>query len=354
MSEIKVPKGLVGVVVDSTSICTTDAEGNLVYRGYSVVDLVRKKTFEEVAYLVVYGDLPSRDQLHNFNSRLLSKTEPDRRVIEVMQILKEHDLMKNLRSMISLYPVASRDNSVVFEEIISKLPSIIAHSYSIASGKPLRGSDLETYSGRFYGLITGDSDRKKATFLAKLMILYLEHEFNASTFALRVAASTLTDPASAITVALGTLKGPLHGGANAEILDFFKSFNDENEARAYVDRQLEEGKKMMGFGHRVYKQRDPRAQLVKELLRELNPDSSDLKIAEAIETRVWEKKHLAANLDFYAAILMDELGIPQELYTAIFAAARIFGWWAHYMEQLNDNKLIRPSSEYTGPRDRKI
>lgn len=354
MSEIKVPKGLVGVVVDSTAICTTDTDGNLVYRGYSVVDLVRKKSFEEVAYLVVNGDLPTPSQLQEFNSRLIKNPEPDHRVIEVMNTLKEHDLMKNLRSMISLYPIESRDTSAVFEELISKVPSIIAHSHAVSAGKPLNKSDSRTYSGRFYELLTGNHDRKRAEFLSKLMILYLEHEFNASTFALRVAASTLTDPASAITVALGTLKGPLHGGANSEILDFFKGFDNESEARAYVDRQLDAGKKIMGFGHRVYKEKDPRAEIVKEILRELNRDSRDLKIAEAIETRVWDKKHLPANVDFYAAILMDELGIPQDLYTAIFAASRIFGWWAHYVEQINDNKLIRPASEYSGPRDRTI
>ena len=352
MTEISVPKGLVGVIVDKTAICTTDAEGNLVYRGYKTVDLVNKKTFEEVAYLVVHGDLPNSNQLKEFNEMLVNSGEIDSRVLKIIDLLKEKDIMKNLRSMISLYPYKSADPEHFLSEIIAKVPGIIAHSYAAETGKSVGRSEASSYSGRFYQMITGNTDARKSQFLSKLMILYMEHEFNASTFVLRVAASTLTDPASAFTSALGTLKGPLHGGANAEILDFFKSFRNEDEAVKFVDAQLESGKKVMGFGHRVYKQKDPRAQLVKQLMKELNPDSKELRIAEAIEARVWEKKHLPANLDFYAAILMDQLGIPQDLYTAIFAAARVFGWWAHYEEQLSDNKLIRPSSEYVGPKDR--
>ena len=354
MSEITVPKGLVGVVVDRTAICTTDAEGNLVYRGYSAVDLVQKKSFEEVAYLVVNGELPDREELKRFNAMLISKGSLDPRVIQVIDIMKERDLMKGVRSIISLYPYTSATNEELLPEIIAKVPAIIAFSHASSTGRKVHESHSDTYSGRFYEMITGNSDTRRSSFLSKLMILYMEHEFNASTFVLRVAASTLTDPASAFTAALGTLKGPLHGGANAEILDFFKSFRSTDEAIKYVDSQLESGKKVMGFGHRVYKQKDPRAQIVKQLLRELNPESRELAIAEAIEARVWEKKHLPANLDFYAAILMDQLGIPQELYTAIFAASRVFGWWAHYLEQLSDNKLIRPSSEYVGPKNRTL
>ncbi|MEM0158134.1 MAG: citrate/2-methylcitrate synthase, partial [Thermoplasmataceae archaeon] len=256
-----------------------------------------------------------------------------------------------LRSLVSLYPYVSTVEDDLMLEMAAKFPEIISASYRISHGmQPLHDSE-GSYAERLYYLITGNKDRRKASFLETLMILYMEHEFNASTFALRVTASTLADPVAAFTTALGTLKGPLHGGANSEILDFFEQFEDEEDAVKYVDRTLDKGEKVMGFGHRVYKRLDPRAQLVKEKLKELAPDSKMVKIAEAVERRMWEKKSIPANVDFYAAIYMDLLGIPNDFYTPIFAASRVFGWIAHYREQLQDNKLIRPASKYVGPRD---
>ena len=354
MAEIVVPRGLANVIVDKTAIATTDESGNLLYRGYRTVDLVEKKDFEDAAYLIVYGKIPDREEKNSFLLKLKENFGVSEEVRKVISILKEEDLMRSLRSLVSLYPYRNTDNDDLMIEMAAKFPEFISLSYRLSHGlepiKPIDG----TYPERFYHLITGKHDKIKAKYLGMLMILYMEHEFNASTYALRVTASTLADPISAFTTALATLKGPLHGGANAEILDFFKKFNDTDEAVKYVDEQIEKKEKVMGFGHRIYKRMDPRAQFVKAKLKEIAGDSMVLKIAEAVENRMWDKKSIPANLDFYAAIYMDTLGIPQDFYTPLFAASRVFGWCAHYKEQIQDNKIIRPSSEYVGPKNLKL
>ncbi len=354
MEEIKVPKGLANVIVDSTAIATTDASGNLLYRGYKTADLVDHSDFESTAYLIVNGSVPDKEEKKHFVDSLKSFYGISPEVKEVISILKEKDMMRSLRSLVSLYPYKSTDNDSLMMEMTAKFPELISLSYRLARGleplEPIEG----TFTERFYHLITGKNEPEKAKYLGMLMILYMEHEFNASTFALRVTASTLADPVSAFTSALATLKGPLHGGANAEILDFFKKFKDAEEAVQYVDGQIAKGEKVMGFGHRIYKRLDPRAQQVKAKLKEIAGDSKVLKIAEAVENRMWEKKSVPANLDFYAAIYMDTLGIPQDFYTPLFAASRAFGWIAHFKEQMVGNKIIRPSSEYTGPTGLKL
>lgn len=349
MSEIVVPRGLANVIVDNTAIATTDASGNLLYRGYKTVNLVEKADFEDVAYLIAYGKIPDEKEKNEFKAKIKSFSGVDNRVKDVIKILKEENMMRSLRSLVSLYPYKSNEDDGLMLEMAAKFPELISLSYRLPKGlEPLMPID-GTYAERFYHLITGKSDPLKAKYLQILMILYMEHEFNASTFALRVTASTLADPVSAFTTALATLKGPLHGGANAEILDFFNNFSGPEEAVKYVDEQIAKGEKVMGFGHRIYKRLDPRAQLVKAKLKEIAGDSKVLKIAEAVENRMWEKKSVPANLDFYAAIYMDTLGIPQDFYTPVFAASRVFGWIAHYKEQMVGNKIIRPSSSYTGP-----
>lgn len=354
MEEIKVPKGLANVVVDKTAIATTDATGNLLYRGYKTADLVDHSDFESTAYLIVNGKIPDKEEKKNFLESLKKNYGISEEVQQVISILKEKDMMRSLRSLVSLYPYSSKDDDSLMIEMAAKFPELISLSYRLARGleplTPIEG----TFTERFYHLITGQRDPERARYLGMLMILYMEHEFNASTFALRVTASTLADPIASFTTALATLKGPLHGGANAEILDFFKKFRDAEEAVKYVDDQIAKGEKVMGFGHRIYKRLDPRAQQVKAKLKEIAGDSKVLKIAEAVENRMWEKKSVPANLDFYAAIYMDILGISQEFYTPLFAASRVFGWIAHYREQMIGNKIIRPSSEYSGPTGLKL
>lgn len=354
MEEIKVPKGLANVIVDSTAVATTDASGNLLYRGYKTADLVDHSDFESTAFLIANGAIPTKEEKDQFVKTLKSFYGVSPEVREVISILKEKDMMRSLRSLVSLYPYESKDDDSLMMEMAAKFPELISLAYRLARGleplEPIEG----TFTERFYHLITGKNEPEKARYLGMLMILYMEHEFNASTFALRVTASTLADPVSSFTSALATLKGPLHGGANAEILDFFKKFKDADEAVKYVDDQIDRGEKVMGFGHRIYKRLDPRAQQVKAKLKEIAGDAKVLKIAEAVENRMWEKKNIPANLDFYAAIYMDTLGIPQDFYTPLFAASRAFGWIAHYKEQMIGNKIIRPSSQYTGPTDLKL
>ncbi len=349
MGEMIAPKGLAGVVVDKTAIAITDSEGVLLYRGYRAIDLAEKAHFEDVAFLIVNGKLPSKSEKEAFIAKLKSGFGISEDINRVISILKEKDMMRALRSLVSMYPYRSKDQDDLMLEMASKFPELISNAFRLSRGmqplNPIEG----TYAERVYYLLTGKNDPKKARYLEELMILYMEHEFNASTFALRVTASTLADPVSAFTTALATLKGPLHGGANAEILEFFDGFKDVQEAIEYVDTQLQRGEKVMGFGHRVYKRLDPRAQFVKMKLRELAGDSKVVKIAEAIEQRMWEKKSIPANVDFFAALYMHLLGIQEDFYTPLFAASRVFGWCAHYKEQLSDNKLIRPDAQYVGP-----
>lgn len=349
MSEIEVPKGLMNVIVDETAIATTDSTGNLLYRGYKVVDLVKKLGFEDVAYLVAFGKVPTKEEKEKFFSRVKENSLIDSSVEDIMRILKEKDIMRNIRSIISLYPYSSEKSDDLLVEIAAKIPKIISDSYRIFHKLPLIDDADGGYAERLYYLLTGNKDAEKSKYLERLLIMYMEHEFNASTFALRVTASTLADPIAAVTSALATLKGPLHGGANAEILDFFLGFKDVDDALQYIDEKIANKEKVMGFGHRIYKDMDPRAQFIKQQLKQMAGDSKLFKIASAIEDRMWEKKKIPANLDFYAAIYMHLLGIEQDFYTPIFAASRVFGWIAHYKEQLQNNKIIRPSSKYVGP-----
>lgn len=354
MSEIEVPKGLNGVVVDQTAIATTDDSGNLLYRGYRAVELAERVDAADVAFLIINDKLPSGAEKKEFSDMLIKYSGMDSKVSEVMKLIKEKDVMRNLRSVVSLYPYESKNDNDLLLEIAARFPKIISDTFRISQGAPMLDDIEGTFAERIYYLFTGKKDSEKAKYLNKLLTLYMEHEFNASTFALRVTASTLADPVSSIVAALATLKGPLHGGANAEILDFFLGFEDEEQAKKYVDEMVAKKEKIMGFGHRVYKTRDPRAQFVKEELRKMDKDAHIFKIAEAIENRMWEAKKIPANLDFYAAIYMHMLGIDQNLYTPLFAASRVFGWIAHYNEQLSGNKIIRPSSKYVGKTGREL
>jgi len=354
MSEIEVPRGLTGVIVDSTAIATTDQAGNLVYRGYRTVDLARKYSFGEIAYLVVYGDLPTRSQYLEFEEKLLSMSHLEEKYVRVIQLLRESNVLSSMRTITSALHLDGTEMLDQLLQIAAKFPVIASDSYRIYMGRDrVHASDLDL-SRRVYHLSTGKDDPEKAKALEKILIMYMEHEFNASTFALRVAASTGTDPASAINAALSTLKGPLHGGANSEILSYLLKFKNENEGIEFVRKRLESKQLVMGFGHRVYKTKDPRAQFIKEELRKLIGDTLRFRIADAIESYMWEQKTLPANLDFYGAFYLNEVGIDEPLYTPLFAVARVFGWVAHYMEQYSNNKLIRPLSKYVGKVDRQV
>ncbi len=354
ISEIEVPRGLSGVIVDTTAIATTDQTGNLVYRGYRAVDLARKHSFGEVAFLIVYGDLPSRSQYSEFEQKILSLSHIDEKYVKLIQLLKESNVLASMRTVTSAIHVEGGDRMEQLLNIAAKFPEIASHSYRIYRNLEMIHSEEADMSRRIYQLSTGKDDPERAKFLEKILIMYMEHEFNASTFALRVAASTETDPASAVNAALSTLKGPLHGGANSEILSYLLKFKNEEEGIDFVRKKLENKQLVMGFGHRIYKTKDPRAQFIKEELRKLIGETKRFQIADAIENYMWEQKNLPANLDFYGAFYLNEVGIDEPLYTPLFAVARVFGWVAHYLEQSANNKLIRPLSKYTGKTDRKV
>ncbi len=350
MTEIvKVAKGLENVVVDKTAIATTSSSGDLLYRGYKAIDLAERKSFEDTAFLIINGKLPNEAESDRFKQAIHNNMKIDHSVREIMKINREKDLMRNIRSMISLYPYVEKDQQGLFLKMDSIIPQLSSDTYNAFKGKPYRDDEGDGYSDTFFSMISDGKQKEYASSFQKLMILYMEHEFNASTFALRVAASTLTDPVSAVCSALATLKGPLHGGANSEVLEYLGSIKSKDDARHYVDEKILKGEKIMGFGHRVYKRRDPRAQFVKGELKKIAPDYDLFQAAEAVEDYLWEKKNLPANVDLYAAILMKFLGIEESFYLPVFAASRIYGWNAHYFEQVNSNKIIRPAAEYVGP-----
>ncbi len=358
---IKVPKGLERVIVDQTGISSTDSEGHLIYRGYSATDLAEHASFEETAYLLINGKLPSSSQLTEFSRRVKETSKLTAQQEELVEFIgmkyPDNPIIDNLRTVISGIGLESKDENSQLLEMAAKMPSIISKLHYGPIQSPAAGNAESGYAATFYSMVTGKSDKSLSKYFEKLLILYMEHEFNASTFALRVTASTLAGPRPSFTSALATLKGPLHGGANSEILHYLLSIKSRDEAIRYVDSKLSRKEKIMGFGHRVYKEKDPRAEFVKGQIREIakqNGMEQLLEFAEAIEERMWESKRIPANVDFYAAIYLYLLGIKEPFYLPIFAAARSFGWNAHYREQIADNKLIRPDSEYIGPKNLKF
>ncbi len=341
------PKGLEGVYVDKSEIATTDKTGNLVYRGYKVIDISDRLSFEQIAYLVDYGKLPTSDELKTFSKFLLDNSRLSEGSVKIAELMKGRNLIDILRTVVSSLQVDSVDAESLVS-IAAKFPEIIYCGANGGSPPKIKGN---SYRERFYYLLTGTDDPEKGKLLEKILIMYMEHEFNASTFALRVTASTLADPVCAFTTALATLKGPLHGGANSEVLRFLLKIRNNEEVRKYVDTAMEKKEKIMGFGHRVYKDKDPRAQYIKGILVKTFPDNLAVRNAVFMEEYIWEKKKLAANLDFYGALYLHLLGIEEKYYLSIFAAARVFGWVAHYSEQRSNNKIIRPLALYTGKTD---
>ena len=351
---IRVAKGLERVIVDDTAISSTDSKGNLVYRGYNATELAEKKSFEEVAYLIAYGKLPKKVELHEFSSQLIGLSRLDNSTIKLLKSMNGNvPKLDMLRTVISGMSLEGNDEHKALQ-MAARMPTLIA--YNGKAIKPMKSKDAN-YAERFYHAITGIEDKNLAKYFEKLLILYTEHEFNASTFALMVTASTLAGPQAAFTSALATLKGPLHGGANSEVLKYLLKFKSKEDAIKFVDAKLKAKEKIMGFGHRVYKIKDPRAQFVKLQLRTLSKEKGMyalVEYAEAIEEEMWNLKRIPANVDFYAAIYMYLLGIDEKFYLPIFAAARSFGWIAHYTEQVSSNKLIRPDSNYIGPKGLKL
>jgi citrate synthase len=367
----KAAKGLEGITVLDSSICYIDgAAGELIYRGYEIDDLARNATFEEVAYLLWYGALPDREQLDALSGQLREErpVHPD-----LLDHLRHHtpkdvEPMTALRTAVSLlahYDAEVEDMSREANlrkaiRLTAKLPTLVAAFDRIRKGKePVAPKQEGSTAFDFLYMLNGEEPGRAAEkIMDAALVLHAEHGLNASTFAARVIGATLSDIYSAITGAMGALKGPLHGGANIEVMQMLLELDRSGEsAESYVRRKLANKEKIMGIGHRVYRAFDPRAAILRDLLEGLSEEKGErkwLEMSDTIRKAVKDEKGLEANVDFYSASVYYLLGIEVDLYTPIFAISRMTGWTAHLLEQWADNRLIRPTAGYTGPRGLKV
>jgi 2-methylcitrate synthase/citrate synthase II len=364
MSNERYFPGLEGVIAGETAVSTV--EGGLTYRGYAVEDLAREASFLEVAYLLLYGELPGQEQLADFQSVVAESDEVDAAIIDfISEVPLNVPAMDVLRTGVSalshfdpqMSDEGSEANIAKAIRMLARIPVLIAARYRSAQGLPLVEPNSELgFSGNLLYMIRGEEPtptHERA--LDVSLILYAEHEFNASTFTARVVTSTMSDIYSAVTAAIGALKGPLHGGANERVMEVLEEVGSAAAAESWVRDALAKKRRIMGFGHRVYKDGDPRAVILREYCRQLAEESGSTEmeqIADTIETHVRGEKGLPPNLDWPSARLYYYMGLPIELYTPLFVASRVVGWAAHVIEQSENNRLIRPRSNYIGPQTR--
>ena len=357
-------EGLEDVVVATSSICFIDgARGILSYRGIDIHELAEKSSFEEVCYLLWFGRLPKQKELDDLTEALAQNRTVPQEVFHLMKSFPRNanpmDVLRTAVSALSLYdPEASAHDSEAnlrkAYRLTGQVAGIVAATDRVRQGKePVRPDPFLKHAANFVYMLTGkkpDATAEKAFDVA--LILHADHEFNASTFAGRVTAATLSDIHSATTSAIGALKGPLHGGANQDIMKMLLEIAEPDRVLPYLNEALAQKRKISGFGHRVYRTEDPRATHLREMSQNLCQSSGNRKwfeMSRIIEETMKHQKNLNANVDFYSATVYYTLGIPVDLFTPIFAVSRISGWTAHILEQLENNRLIRPRAEYTGP-----
>jgi citrate synthase len=365
MSTAVVGKGLAGVVAANSGICWIDGDaGVLAYRGIDIHELAEQSTFEETTYLLWFGQLPRPAELKEFNKRLADARAMDPKIIDLLRSFPKSatpmEVLRTAVSALSFYDPDESDNehdanvSKSFR-LTSQIAMLVAAYDRLRKGKPVVEPDPSlSHAANFLWMLNGEKPSETATKTFDLaLILHADHELNASTFAARVIAATLSDIHSAITGAIGALKGPLHGGANEAVMRMLFAIDKEgSDPVDYVAKLLAQKKKISGFGHRVYHTEDPRATHLRKMSEELGESSGNakwFKMSRAIEKYVLAEKKLNANVDFYSASTYTILGIDLDLFTPIFAVSRISGWAAHVIEQLDDNRLIRPRAEYIGP-----
>jgi citrate synthase len=358
--------GLEDVVVSTSDICFIDGhEGRLVYRGYNVDDLAAHATFEEVVYLLWFGALPTKkeyDAFYKTISATATRRLPPRMLALLRALPKKATPMEVLRtgvSALSAFDPDAADNSREASvrkatRLTAQMPTLVAAWERIRSGKPIVAPNPRlNLAANFLYMMSGKkpSDLAVKTFDVAL-ILHADHEFNASTFAARVTAATMSDMHSAITSAIGALKGPLHGGANEQVMLMVEKIKDPAKAEAWIRKAIADKMRLMGFGHRVYRVEDPRAKHLRRLAGELGREAGDdsaLRILNTVARVVTEEKHIYPNVDLYSGAGYASMGIKTDQFTPIFAMSRVSGWAAHVLEQHGNNRLIRPRADYTGP-----
>lgn len=357
-------KGLEGIVAASSSISSI-IDGVLTYRGYNIDELAEKASFEEVAYLLWNGKLPTQSELDALKSQLGEAAAVPAEVIDGLRLYpKDANSMAALRTAVSslaLYDAEANDpgkeaNYRKAIKLQAQMGTVIAAFARLRQGKePVAPKSGVGVAHNFLYMLTGEEPSEVAvTALDKALVLHADHELNASTFAARVTVATLSDIYSGVTSAIGALKGPLHGGANEAVMVMLDEIGTLDNVEPYIQNKLNNKEKIMGFGHRVYRTGDPRAKHLQQMsknLSELNGDSRLYDMSVRIEELVTGQKGLKPNVDFYSASCYTLLGIPRDLFTPIFAISRVSGWTAHILEQLADNRLIRPRAEYVGPVD---
>jgi citrate synthase len=367
-------KGLQGVVAAETRISLVDgAQGVLSYGGYGIEDLAANTTFEEVCHLLWYGELPTGTQLQELENRLADGLAVPDAVLDILRsIAAAGHPMASLRtamSALSAFDPDAEDMSVAAADrkavrLTAQAITVTAATERIRNGRePIAPrSDLSLAANLLYMLRGTVPDELEERIIDASLILHAEHGMNASTFAARVTGGTMADMHSAVTSAIGTLKGPLHGGANEQVMRMLLDVDSPDNAETFVRSALAEGRRIMGFGHRVYRTLDPRAPILKRLAEQLSERAGEkrwLQISERIQATMREEmdrrgKQVHPNVDFFSASVYYTLGIPLDLFTNLFACARMSGWTAHIIEQLKDNRLIRPESIYVGPQDRTV
>jgi citrate synthase len=365
VTNLHAPKGLEGVVATTSSICYIDGDqGVLAYRGYDIHDLADHSTFEEVCHLLWFGHLPNAAELRVLSQRLAGERKLDPSIINLLRLAPKHalpmDVLRTVVSALSFYdPEFDRnDHDANVNKAIrltSQLAMIVANYDRIRKGKPVVEPDQSlSHAANFLLMLNGTAPSQTAERALDIaLILHADHELNASTFAARITAATLSDMHSAVTSAIGTLKGPLHGGANEAVFKILQEIAASgSDPVDHVKGMLAQKKKIPGFGHRVYHTEDPRATHLRRMSRDLGQSSGDPKwfdYSQKIEDFIKADKKLNANVDFYSASTYHVLGIEVDLFTPIFAVSRVSGWTAHVIEQLDDNRLIRPRADYIGP-----
>jgi citrate synthase len=365
MSTAVAPKGLEGIVATTSSICWIDGDaGVLSYRGIDIHELAGKSTFEETTCLLWYGKLPNASELEEFSKELAAARVLDPKIIDLLKSVPTSatpmEVLRTAVSLLSIYDADEKDSSRAANvrksfRLTAQIAMIVALFDRIRKGKAIVDADPSlTHAGNFLWMLNGEKPSETATRALDIaLILHADHELNASTFAARVIAATLSDMHSAITGAIGALKGPLHGGANEATMKLLFAIEEAGaDPVEYVRDMFAKKQKISGFGHRVYHTEDPRATHLRRMSEELGKAAGNTKwfdMSRKIETFVKAEKKLNANVDFYSASTYTTLGIDIDLFTPIFAVSRISGWAAHVIEQHDDNRLIRPRADYTGP-----